>query len=116
MRDMGDVYPDERDPAGLDAPVEKSVDIVDGEAAARLGRQSLRMAGRPSLGSSGALGDGRSPRRQVRLPRGLNSALDEYAEDRNTTASEVIRLAVGEYLDHHRTSDEARLVSHREGR
>jgi hypothetical protein len=33
----------------------------------------------------------------------LNYELDEYARDERTTASEVIRLAVSEYLHRHHT-------------
>lgn len=65
------------------------------------GRQALaafRQAGRPRLdGNSRATG--RAPRRQVRLPAELNTALDTYASQNDTTASEVIRQALHRYLD-----------------
>lgn len=54
--------------------------------------------GRPRLGHDHATGDGRSPRRQVRLPESTNDALDAYAAAHGMTASAVIRDAVEAYL------------------
>lgn len=56
------------------------------------------LRGRPSLGSSHASGQGRSPRRQVRLPEATNAALDAYARAHGLTPSAVIRDAVEVYL------------------
>ena len=83
--------------ADSDEPV-VSGQVVTGAEADRMADEALRMAGRPSLGHSRETGEGRSPRRQVRLPQELNAELDRYARDEQTTASEVIRLAVSEYL------------------
>ncbi|MCI2149166.1 ribbon-helix-helix protein, CopG family [Bifidobacterium crudilactis] len=88
--------------AKSDGPVDSGVALTT-DAADQAAEQTLRMAGRPSLGHRQATGDGSSPRRQVRLPRALNYELDEYARDERTTASEVIRLAVSEYLHRHHT-------------
>ena len=86
--------------ADSDGPV-VSGQAVTGAEADRMADEALRMAGRPSLGHSRATGEGRSPRRQVRLPQELNAELDRYARDEQTTASEIIRLAVSEYLGRH---------------
>lgn len=56
------------------------------------------LRGRPNLGSTHATGNGRSPRRQVRLPETTNAALTAYAEAHGTTPSAVIRDAVEAYL------------------
>lgn len=95
---------DERDLADLtawaesDGPVDDGLTLSD-EEARRLTDRTLHMAGRPSLDSRRATGEGRSPRRQVRLPRAMNDELDSFARKTDTTPSEVIRDAVGEYLD-----------------
>ncbi len=57
------------------------------------------LRGRPSLGHDRATGRGRSPRRQVRLPEPLNTALDDYAAAHSTTPSAVIRDALTAYLN-----------------
>lgn len=88
--------------AESDEPTRSGVTVARCDDAAREGRALVRMAGRPSLGRTAATGNGRSPRRQVRLPYDLNSELDRYVHAESTSASEVIRLAVSEYLDHHR--------------
>lgn len=83
--------------AESDGPVDDGFTLGDGEAR-RLADRTMRMAGRPALGSRRATGEGRSPRRQVRLPRELNDELDRFARRTDTTPSEVIRDAVGEYI------------------
>ncbi len=55
--------------------------------------------GQPNLGQTHAQGTGRSPRRQVRLPPDLNDRLDRYARAHGGNASEIIRDALGDYLD-----------------
>lgn len=87
--------------AESDGPVDSGVTLTADEAD-RAAEQTLRMVGRPSLGHRQATGEGSSPRRQVRLPHALNYELDEYTRYERTTASEVIRLAVSEYLHHHK--------------
>lgn len=54
-------------------------------------------AGRPSL-SAGSVEKGASPRRQVRLPRDLNDALDRYAAENSTSASVIMRQALERFL------------------
>lgn len=56
------------------------------------------LRGRPNLGQDHATGRGRSPRRQVRLPRQTDAALDAYVKAHGTTASAVIRDALEAYL------------------
>ncbi|MEK0305985.1 CopG family transcriptional regulator [Bifidobacterium favimelis] len=94
---------DERDLADLTAWAESDGPVEDGfalsdEKAGRLTDRTMRMAGRPALDSRKATGEGRSPRRQVRLPRALNDELYRFARATDTTPSEVIRDALGEYL------------------
>lgn len=96
---------DEHDLAELTAWAESDGPVDDGfilgdEEDRRLADRTMRMAGRPALGSHRATGEGRSPRRQVRLPRELNDELDRFAKQTDTTPSEVIRDAVGEYIGH----------------
>ncbi|WP_130840235.1 CopG family transcriptional regulator [Corynebacterium neomassiliense] len=65
------------------------------------GREALdmfRRAGRPRLDGESSK-KGHSPRRQVRLPDDLNSALDTYATRHNLSPSEVIRAALDQYLN-----------------
>lgn len=52
------------------------------------------LSGKPSLGHTNAQGQGRSPRRQVRLPQELNTKLDAYAHQYNMTVSQTIRNAL----------------------
>lgn len=52
--------------------------------------------GRPRLNRSP--GTGRSPKRQVRLPRDLDQLLDQRAALEHRTASEIMRDAIGQYL------------------
>ena len=54
--------------------------------------------GRPALGADRATGEGRSPRRQVRLDSRTNARLDAYAAQTVTSASQVIRDALDTYL------------------
>ncbi|MDO5067642.1 MAG: hypothetical protein Q4D96_10220 [Propionibacteriaceae bacterium] len=69
------------------------------------------LRGRPSLGSSHASGQGRSPRRQVRLSEATNAALDAYAAAHGLTPSAVIRNAVEAYLAPHTHSDASTAVA-----
>lgn len=57
-----------------------------------------RAIGRPNL--QGKQGSGRSPVRQVRLPRDLDDALLVRAAGERSTPSEVLRRALRAYLDH----------------
>lgn len=86
---------DEDDLADLTAWTESDGPVDDGFT---LADRTLRMAGRPALGSDRATGEGRSPRRQVRLPPELNEQLDRFARQTDTTPSAVIRDALGEYI------------------
>lgn len=70
-----------------------------GGEAARAGKAELALAGRPTLGHRHATGNGRSPRRQVRLPADLNDRLDRLAGKAGKTSSMLIRDAVEDYLD-----------------
>ncbi|MCI1650094.1 ribbon-helix-helix protein, CopG family [Bifidobacterium tibiigranuli] len=88
--------------AESDEPTKSGVTTAQGDEAARQGRALLHLGGRPSLGAVHAQGEGRSPRRQVRLPQELNHELDQYVQEEKTSASEVIRLALSEYFGHHR--------------
>lgn len=56
-------------------------------------------SGRPSLGHTRATGQGRSPRRQVRLPQALNARLEVYTTAHQITASDFIREAVNAALN-----------------
>lgn len=63
----------------------------------RIGADEVRATlGRPGL--SGNPGTGRSPKRQVRLPRDLDQLLDQRAALEHRTASEIMRDAIGQYL------------------
>lgn len=84
--------------AESDAPLEDTMPPLTGEDARRFGQDLLRRAGRPSLGHSHSTGDGRSPRRQVRLPHELSDRLDRRALADGRTPSELIRDAVEDYL------------------
>lgn len=68
-----------------------------GDDAVRASREFLGR-GRPTLGASRATGEGRSPRRQVRLDAETNARLDAYADQTGSTASEIIRAALQAYL------------------
>ncbi|KAB1504139.1 CopG family transcriptional regulator [Corynebacterium sp. 320] len=59
--------------------------------------QEFARAGRPSLNAN-PMGNGASPRRQVRLPHDLNDALDRYAAETGTSASHIMRLALERFL------------------
>jgi hypothetical protein len=86
----------ETDEAAEDIANAADQDINGGHS--RLADEIIRKEGRPRLdGDRGATG--RAPRRQVRLPAELNTALDTYASQNHTTASEVIRQALHRYLD-----------------
>ena len=52
--------------------------------------------GRPGL--DGTAGIGRSPKRQVRLPRDLDQLLDQRAREQHRTPSELMRDAIDRYL------------------
>ena len=98
---------DEHDLADLTAWAESDGPVDDGftlgdEEARRLADRTMRMAGRPALDSHRATGEGRSPRRQVRLPAELNEELDRFARQTDTTPSKVIRDALGEYIGRRR--------------
>lgn len=66
-------------------------------AEGRFALQAFRQAGRPRLGGNQHK-IGRSPRRQVRLPDELNTALDSYAARHNIKPSEVMRQALSQFL------------------
>ncbi|MGW4633367.1 CopG family ribbon-helix-helix protein [Nocardia sp. NPDC004415] len=55
------------------------------------------LMGRPAGGSRG----GKSPVRTVRLPAELDARLTAYADEAETTPSDVLRRAVVEYLARH---------------
>lgn len=63
----------------------------------RIALDAFQKAGRPRLDGTSS-GSGRAPRRQVRLPADLNRALDTYASEHNTTASEIMRQAISRFL------------------
>lgn len=65
-------------------------EILSADELATIGR------GRPSL--DGTAGNGRSPKRQVRLPRELDAALTERAAAENRRPSAIIRDALSDYL------------------
>lgn len=71
--------------------------VLRGDDAQRASRALLKR-GRPTLGEGHATGQGRSPRRQVRLDVKTNERLDAYAAQTNTSASQVIRDALDHYL------------------
>lgn len=54
--------------------------------------------GRPNVGSDNA-GSGDSPRRQVRLTQAMSDRLDAYARKSGQNPSEIMRTAIGAYLD-----------------
>lgn len=64
----------------------------------RYARDLARSVGRPSLSEASGT-HGSSPRRQVRLPHELDSALDDYATAHGMTPSGVIRQAIAEFLN-----------------
>lgn len=71
--------------------------VFRGKDAARASRAFLGR-GRPTLGADHATGEGRSPRRQVRLDARTNARLDAYAAQTVTSASQIIRDALDTYL------------------
>lgn len=71
--------------------------VFRGEDAARASRAFLGR-GRPTLGADHATGKGQSPRRQVRLDARTNARLDAYAAKTGTSASQIIRDALTNYL------------------
>ena len=71
--------------------------VFRGKDAARASRAFLAR-GRPTLGAAHATGQGRSPRRQVRLDARTNARLDAYAAATGTSASQIIRDALADYL------------------
>lgn len=72
--------------------------VLSGKDATRAARALL--SGKPSLGHATAQGQGRSPRRQVRLPQELNTRLDAYAHQHNMTVSQTIRNALEYFFTH----------------
>ena len=105
----------DRRPAVTDATTDDELDVLATDGALRpvgepdgggtlKDEDELRavFAGRPSLGHTHATGRGPSARRQVRLPEGMNAALDTYAAQHGTTPSAVIREALDEYFATHR--------------
>lgn len=72
-----------------------------GQHATDASRELLRRtAGRPSIDTD-AGASGPTPRRQVRLPRELNSRLDDLAASQHRSASDVMREAIAAYVDAH---------------
>jgi len=71
--------------------------VFRGKDAARASRAFLGR-GRPTLGADHATGEGRSPRRQVRLDARTNARLDASAAATGTSASQIIRDALADYL------------------
>lgn len=71
-------------------------------AEGRVALEAFRQAGRPRLDRSQHK-IGRSPRRQVRLPDELNTALDSYAVEHDVKPSEVMRQALSRFLNNETT-------------
>lgn len=67
-------------------------------AEGNIGLEIFRQAGRPRLDGNRSKA-GRSPRRQVRLPDDLSTALDTYADQHDMKASEVMRQALSRFLE-----------------
>jgi hypothetical protein len=84
---------------------ENSKTALRGQEAADFGRDLVERSrgGRPPLDPAAAPGQ-RSRVRQVRLPAQIDADLDTYAEQTNTTPSEVMRDAIKEYLATHRAA------------
>lgn len=72
-------------------------DDLDLSPAERERFDRLARVGRPRL--SGSTGQGRSPKRQVRLPIDLNQELDARAKREHRSASDILRDALTAYLD-----------------
>lgn len=84
---------------------------------AAMGKEALDEAigrgGRPGL--DGTAGNGPSPKRQVRLTRDLDARLTEFVTVVHRDRSEVMREALGEYLERHTvTSKELHTVTSKE--
>lgn len=77
---------DQSTPTPQPAPGVESVTAA--ETRARLGRPGL----------TGDTGAGRSPKRQVRLPRDLDQLLDQRAAELHRTPSDLMRDAIDRYL------------------
>lgn len=71
---------------------------LHGRRAAEASRELLRRAGRPSIDPDPEA-TGATPRRQVRLPRSLNTRLDAAAAEQGRSASDIMRDAITAYLD-----------------
>ena len=84
----------ETDTSGLDLS-KPTPTAPAGTVTAEEVEEALR--GRPTLGSNQNTGE--SPKRQVRLPRDLSSALDARAESEHRTASDIMRDALAQYLE-----------------
>jgi hypothetical protein len=84
---------------------EASKTALRGEDAAAFGRDVIERArgGRPSIDPEAGPGE-KSPVRQVRLPRGLDADLVEFAESSHRKPSEVMRDALSEYLSTHKAA------------
>lgn len=85
---------DELEPTTSDEPTPHEVSGI--EDAAEQSVRELIALGRPNL--NGDVGVGPSPKRQVRLPIGLDQALTERAKRERRNASEIIRDALDAYL------------------
>lgn len=85
-----------------DALIQSSDEFQDGDPDFELDPadlaklNKLREVGRPSL--SGTTGNGRSPKRQVRLPIDLDAELTRRAEAEQRRPSEILREALEQYL------------------
>ncbi len=70
-----------------------------GDAAAKTSRNIIRRAaGRPSVNPDANAGV-QSPRRQVRLPRSLIDQVDQLATTDGRSPSDLMREAIGTYVD-----------------
>lgn len=59
-----------------------------------------RAAGRPRL-DGGTTPGAPAPRRQVRLPQDLSARVDRLAQQQHRSPSELMRVAIGEYVARH---------------
>ncbi|WEV66101.1 ribbon-helix-helix protein, CopG family [Bifidobacterium sp. ESL0764] len=87
--------------AESDGPVDSGKVVAVGSDAAAKGTEFLRQVGKPNLGQAHARGVGRSPKRQFRLSSELDEALTGYARSTQSSASEIIRRALADYLSRH---------------
>lgn len=68
--------------------------------------QAIGRGGRPGL--DGTAGNGPSPKRQVRLTRDLDARLNEFLSVEHRDRSDVMREALGEYLERHSQTGKTR--------